>query len=283
MITDLDRTLESLLVAEMPIKNGEVDIKFDQPKRDWSAKLSRPTLNLFLFDVRENVVLRQHQWNKALGQGNGHSSQLQAHLKRTPFRLDCHYMLTAWAADPQDEHLLLSHAMLALFRYPILPKDHLAGEMQEQPFDLQTRLASHDRLTNPAEMWGSLDNEIRLSISYIVTLAMDPWAIVTTPIVRSRILQTGQALELPQKRQLLSETSEARAAIGGAITQNNQPQPGVGVAIKNTGYISRTNSDGQFRLDNLPPGDHTLVIWPTAGSPIERPITVPADHYNIDL
>jgi hypothetical protein len=283
MIADLDRTLENLLIAEVPIKNGEVDIKFDQPKREWSAKLSRPTLNFFLFDVRENNVLRQHQWEKVMGQGNGRSSQLQAQLKRTPFRLDCHYMITAWATDPQDEHRLLSRAMLALFRHPILPKTHHVGEIQEQPFDLQARLASHDRLTNPAEMWGSLDNEIRPSLSYIVTLAMDPWTVVTTPIVRSRILQTGQAPDLPHTSQLLPETSETRIAIGGAVTQNNQPQPDIRIAIKNTGYISRTNDAGQYRLDNLPPGEHTLVIWPPTGAPIEHPITVPAEHYNIDL
>ena len=42
MISDLDDTLEKLLIKEMPIKNGEVEVKFDQPKREWSTRLSRP-------------------------------------------------------------------------------------------------------------------------------------------------------------------------------------------------------------------------------------------------
>ncbi len=281
MIADLDRTLENLLIAEVPIRNGEIDIKFDQPRREWSAKLSRPTVNLFLFDVRENNILRQHQWEKLAAQ-NGRAPSV-AQLKRTPFRIDCHYMLTTWASEAQDEHRLLSRVMLALLRHPILPKAHLFGQMQEQPYDLQARLASHDRLTNPAEMWGSLDNEIRPSISYIITLAMDPWQPMTTPLVFTRALRTGQTVTLPDKRELLAQTEEMRAAIGGIVTKANQPQPDLSVAVRDTGIVGRTDENGRFLLPNLPPGQHTLVIWSATGKPSEHPITIPADNYNIEL
>ena len=43
MFHDLDEVLRQLLIEEIPIKNGEVDIEFDQPSREWSARLSRPT------------------------------------------------------------------------------------------------------------------------------------------------------------------------------------------------------------------------------------------------
>ena len=29
MIADLDQTIEQLVIAELPIKNGEIDVKFD--------------------------------------------------------------------------------------------------------------------------------------------------------------------------------------------------------------------------------------------------------------
>ncbi|MCB0005881.1 MAG: DUF4255 domain-containing protein, partial [Anaerolineales bacterium] len=64
MITDLDETIRNILRAELPIKNGEIDVKFDQPKREWSARLNKPTINLYLYDVRENNVLRTHQWER---------------------------------------------------------------------------------------------------------------------------------------------------------------------------------------------------------------------------
>jgi hypothetical protein len=47
VIADLDEVLRELLTREIDIKDNEVDITFDQPKREWSARLSKPTLNLF--------------------------------------------------------------------------------------------------------------------------------------------------------------------------------------------------------------------------------------------
>jgi hypothetical protein len=64
MIADLDETIRQLLIAELPIKNGEIDVSFDQPKREWSARLSKPAVNFFLYDMRENATLRQHQWER---------------------------------------------------------------------------------------------------------------------------------------------------------------------------------------------------------------------------
>ena len=193
MIADLDETLRQLLIRELPVKNGEIDIKFDQPKREWSARLSKPTVNLFLYDVRENNVLRQHQWEQ-VRDGNGTVTR-----KRSPMRVDCFYMLTTWAADPEDEHRLLTRCLMALFRFPILPEDRLVGSMQHPLFDVQARLAAHDRLTNPAEVWSSLDNEMRPSVSYVLSLALDPWQEVTGPAVRSATFKKGAIVNTATK------------------------------------------------------------------------------------
>ena len=56
MFQDVDGTLRAVLMADVPIKKAEVEIAFDRPTRDWSSRLSKPTLNLFLFDVRERVA-----------------------------------------------------------------------------------------------------------------------------------------------------------------------------------------------------------------------------------
>ena len=47
MLADLDESIRKLLIEELPIKNGEIDVKFEQPKREWSAKLTKPTVNFF--------------------------------------------------------------------------------------------------------------------------------------------------------------------------------------------------------------------------------------------
>jgi len=281
MIADLDQTIEQLLVDELPIKNGEIDVKFDQPTRGWSARLSRPTLNFFLYDVRENNVLRQHQWERMVDSNGRIGPNIQQ--KRSPFRLDCHYVITAWAAEPQDEHRLLSRCLIALFRYPTLPRPRLKGDLAGQPFDIMARLANHDRLTNPAELWGSLDNEIRPSLSYLLTIAVDPWSEVTGPLVRTWTLRTGQTATLPQQTTLTAGSEILSTYIGGQVLHAEEPQPGIQVAIKGTGYISTTNAQGIFTLGSVPAGSYTLVVWPHTGKPIEKPISVPSERYDIEL
>ena len=275
MIADLDETIRQLLIAELPVKNGEIEVAFDQPKREWSARLSRPTINFFLYDVRENVVLRQHQWER-LHDGNGGGI---ARLKRTPFRVDCTYMMTTWAAEPDDEHRLLSRSLMALFRFPVIPEDRLLGTLRNPPFEIQARLASHDRLTNPAEVWSSLDNELRPSISYIITLALDPWKEVTGPLVRTLTLRTGQAASLPQRWDLVEDPQrEDRIFIAGTVrkkAENHPPLPGIQVAVKGTGLFDTTDEAGQFTLGSLPPGTYTLVAWPPQGKPQEKKVAIP--------
>jgi hypothetical protein len=286
MIADLDETIRQLLIGEMPIKNGEIDVSFDQPKREWSARLTRPTVNFFLYDVRENPVLRQHGWEQV---ANAHPGENLAHLKRTPFRADCFYMLTTWAAEAEDEHRLLSRTLLALFRNPILQEDRLMGLLKKQPFEIQARLAAHDRLTNPAEVWASLDNEMRPSVSYVVTLALDPWTEVTGPIVRTLRLKLGQPARLPRSRRLASEEMHLdmeMAFIGGTVRTSGPdkpPIPGIEVAIKGTGLFDKTDELGRFILGSLPVGEYTLVAWPVEGKPKEKKITVPASDGDYDL
>jgi len=98
MLTDLDETLKQLLIKNIPIKNNEVDIQFDLPKRDWSAGLSRPTINLYLYDICENTKLRRNEWIVERGE-NG-----QATKKKPPKRINVSYMVTVWANAIEDEH-----------------------------------------------------------------------------------------------------------------------------------------------------------------------------------
>jgi hypothetical protein len=282
MIADLDESIRGLLQQELPIKNGEVEIKFDQPKREWSSRLNRPTVNFFLYDLRENPVLRQHGMEQVL---NGRADPHTAHLKRTPFRVDCFYMLTTWASDAEDEHRLLSNALLALFRFPILPEERLVGRMKNQPFEVQARLANHDRLTNPAEVWSALDNEMRPSISYIITLALDPWSEITAPLVRSLTMRTGQADGLPRRRRLRAGTTVEGVDFGGTVTSSadGAPLEGIQVAVKGTGLFATSDPLGRFRMGRLPPGEYVLVAWPAEGKPREKAISLPDGGQACDI
>lgn len=289
MIADLDETLRQLLVSEMPIKNGEIEISFHQPKREWSTRLTKPTINLYLYDLRENPTLRAPQWERLPDrEGNGKT----ASQKRSPMRIDCFYMLTTWAAEPDDEHRLLTRSLMTLFRFPLLPKERMVGSLQNQEYDTPVRLANHDRLTNPAELWGSLDNEVRPSVSLLVTLALDPWEEVSGPIVRTLILRSWQHSELPGRpQQQVGDLSEM-VDIGGTVWlggKTRQPATGIDIAIKGTGLFTKTDHQGRFVLGSLPPGEYTLVAWGSKGKPHQKNIHLSAqgsqeDHdYDLEL
>lgn len=189
MIDDLDEALRQLLIRELPIANGEVDIQFDQPKREWSARMSRPTINLFLYDVRENQKLRQTQpmWEIERNP-DGTSTQ-----HRKPTRVDLYYMITAWATEPEDEHRLLSRTLMALFRFPSLPDDLLPESFQNQTKQIPIQVAQYSDTQNTTDIWSVLDNEMRPVIAFVVTLALDPYTPMRVPLVRGREIRVGQS------------------------------------------------------------------------------------------
>jgi len=284
MIADLDQSIKQLLVTDMPVKNGEIDIKFDQPNREWSNKLTKPTVNFFLYDVRENTTLRRNALDN-LSNGNGHDPV--ARMRKSPHRIDCFYMLTTWAAEPEDEHRLLTRVLMTLFRYPVLPEHILVGTMQHPLVPIQTHAARHDKLTNPAEVWSALDNEMRPSISYTATLALDPWTIIEGPIVQTLTLRSGRASRLPVYKEFDEDGfSTELTYIGGTVRSKSgdgQPMSGLQVAIKGRGWFDQTDDDGRFTLGGMPAGDYTLVVWPEKGKPKEKKISVPAAAGDYDL
>lgn len=272
MIADLDETLRRLLIANIPVRNGEIDIKFDQPKREWSARLSKPTVNLFLYDIRENPHLRKQMFENV--QANGRmSTEL-----RTSFRIDCFFMITTWAAEAEDEHRLMGRVLQALFRYPTLPTDSLVGKLQNQRYEIGIQLARHDKLTNPAEVWSALDNEIRPTVGCIVTLEMQPWEEQSGPVVRTLTMRTHLGVNGGAKS-VVSEMFN----IAGTVFMGETPLGAVQIGLKNTGYNDITGTNGRFRLGAIQPGSYTLVAWPAEGDPVEKEITIPAPDGNYDV
>ncbi len=275
MIADLDKTIIKLIEQEVPIDNGEIDVKFDQPTSDWSSKLSKPSINFFLYDIRENHVLRQHQWERIKKNGR----QDVTRQKRTPFLVDCHYVLTTWANEPEDEHRLMTRCLLALFRNPTIPEALLGESLQNQPYPVQAKLAQHDKLTNPAELWSALDNELRPSVSLIITIALDPWEEVVGPPVRSMLLRTGQAEQMPRQQLMPNTQPMERVFIGGQLLSGNQPQSGYTVQIEGEGLMVQTDSIGQFRIGALNPGKYQLITTAPTGEKQTFSIQVPGEHY----
>src|SRR5687767_2193238 len=62
VLDDLDETIKTVLRERGGLPTAEVDIAFDAPDREWSGRINRPTVNCYLYDIRENLELRESGW-----------------------------------------------------------------------------------------------------------------------------------------------------------------------------------------------------------------------------
>src|SRR3954469_16930351 len=123
-IADLDEALRKLLRRELERHGFEaVEVAFDAPSKDWSGKLTSPTVDLFLYDLREAV--ERAEISPSESRGNG-----QAIVTPPPLRLELTYSVTAWTKAVEDEHRLLSQVLAILFSHRKLPPDLLNGRAE---------------------------------------------------------------------------------------------------------------------------------------------------------
>ncbi|MCP3999125.1 MAG: DUF4255 domain-containing protein [bacterium] len=181
MIHDLDSTLRQLLTRELPATLvGEqattpVAISFATPDDQFPASaVNPPAIDLFLYDVRENRDLRSNEWQVA------RQSDGTAIRKRPPVRVDCSYLVTAWASDgspdpAEDEHLILGEVMRVLLRHPTIPEAALQGSLAGQEPPLLPTISLRDgRLQSVGEFWQALGGKPKAALNYTVTIGVEP-------------------------------------------------------------------------------------------------------------
>lgn len=271
MFADVDETLRALLVADLPVTNGEIDISFERPSREWSNRLTKPTLNLFLYDIRERLDLRDpipavKRIDNAVV------------TKRTPSRrIDMSYMITAWAREPADEHRILSRALASMLRRAKVEEEFVQGELRELEYPVLTRVMAPDHHTKPYELWGVLDNELRASHAWVITAPLNIFAPVATPIVRTREAVVRDRDETREERSL---------QVGGFAHRSGDQLAGVGgvrVSLKGTRHSVFTDEEGRFTFSGVAPGEYVLVAEAPGAAALERKIDVPSPTYDVSV
>ncbi|MDO8673623.1 MAG: Pvc16 family protein [Dehalococcoidia bacterium] len=273
MISNLDETLKQLLVQRMPLDPAEVDVAFELPERQWAAGLTKPTLNLYLYDIRENQDLRENDW---VVERHGREGA----RRRKPARVDLSYMVTAWTQAVEDQHKLLWHALAALLRHPVLPLDLLQGELRGmvERLGLEVRLSAGQPegvLKSPADYWSALSNELRPGINCLVTLPMDLETALVTPLVLTKVLRFRQ-----QSQSTLEELVQV-AGVVREMGESKKPIAFATVSVQGRGLATETDGDGRYSLRDLPRGRYTLTVK-SRGQP-ERQVTISVPGVSYDL
>lgn len=196
MIRDLSETLQAILDdpqlgKETPFKRlVAAQVAFERPSEQFNP--SQTTVNLFLFDIRENMELRDKEPFVERRDG-------KAFIQRPPMRVDCSYLLTAWAAGgtgPElvlEEHDLLGQALQLLARYPTIPEKFLRGGLKQQgrPVPLSVGGTNRDEMKDAADFWSALGNKLRPALIVTATLELPTSEQETAPLVSTRRLRVG--------------------------------------------------------------------------------------------
>src|SRR4029077_322341 len=103
---------------KLPRPRTSFVVRFDQPSEDWEPTAGL-NLNVYLYDVRENLELRAPVPRLQLERDG---TMLR---RQPPARINLFYAVTAWSALEQhveaqilEEHRLLADVLRTLLRYP---------------------------------------------------------------------------------------------------------------------------------------------------------------------
>ena len=189
MFRDLDLTLKHILDSADDAELKNAGATFDTPDRTHTNAQGK--INLFLYDIRENLPLRDAV-PVTVRRGDTFERQ------RPPLRIDCTYVVTAWEDPAEDGHHLLALALTWLSRFTTIPVGMLQGGLQQAvthpiagnpPIPLPTMVAQMDGSKNSVgEFWSALGIAPRPYFNLIVTIPLDYPQPSDGPLVTTKII-----------------------------------------------------------------------------------------------
>src|SRR3954451_24527572 len=99
MLHELDSALRSLV--ERDLGAADVEIDFDAPTKDWASHRNRPTIDIYLYDIRQDTTRSQFG---VIEQRDG--DRLVTARRPMPKFFRIAYLVTAWTQRAEDEHRL---------------------------------------------------------------------------------------------------------------------------------------------------------------------------------
>ena len=188
VIHEVDIALRSLIEREAT-DGTEVEVVFDAPTKDWASRRNVPTIDVYLYDIREDLRRRERG---LINEYDGDRVTVR-HLPPRHFKLS--YLVTAWTQRPEDEHRLLSALLSCFLRHDAIPQELVTGPLAEVGLPIPVTIAlppPEDR--SFADVWSALGGELKPSLDVVVSAPTDTGQQYTAgpPVVQPpRILLGG--------------------------------------------------------------------------------------------
>ncbi|WP_305783856.1 DUF4255 domain-containing protein [Symbioplanes lichenis] len=202
MIDEVDTALQGLLTGET-LAGTDIQVAFDAPTKDWAARRTAPTVNLFLYDIQEDTELRQHG---TMAEYDAEGVLVAEHEPPRYFALS--YLVTAWTNRAQDEHRILSILLAGLVRHDAVPPDRLGGTLASMEIPVRLSVAmppARDR--GLADIWTAVGGNLKPSLDLVVL------APLAASVIRAGAVVTdGMRLRLHDNDSPADETRRLRIA-----------------------------------------------------------------------
>ena len=163
MIQDVDESLRALVKRDA-LNGSTADVAFDAPTREWSSRRNTPTVDLYLYDIREDLEQREVMWEAVRGD-SGFVTERRPPARR--FKLS--YLVTAWTQRPEDEHRLLSSLLSCFLRNQTMPVELITGSLVGARLPITLNIAlppPQDR--SISDVWSALGGELKASLDLVV-------------------------------------------------------------------------------------------------------------------
>jgi len=241
VIHEVDEALRNVIKQDA-LRGTDVEVVFDAPTRDWSSRRNAPTIDIYLYDIREDVRRRTADRRPVVDVENRVVGRSEP-----PRWYKLSYLLTAWTQRPEDEHRLLSAALASFLRHESLPSEALTGSLAELGLALPVTCGlppPQDR--SLSDVWSALGGELKPSLDVIVTAPFDLGRLwpAGPPVLESTRLVVGR------------ETKHAPHR-GGKAKTPAPPEPEIRAATRPLASEERTGGAAhqpgrRLRITELP-------------------------------
>jgi hypothetical protein len=173
MINEVDEALRSLVKANV-VNGADVEVVFDAPTREWASRRNKPTIDLYLYDIRED--LRRRQTGEIERRNEQGMVEQRLALPRF-YKLA--YLITAWTQRPEDEHRLLSAILACFLLHEYIPDTVMPPLLADLGIPALLQIAyppPEDRQVS--DVWTSLGGDLKPSVDLVVTLAIRPQKLI---------------------------------------------------------------------------------------------------------
>ena len=164
MFHEVDEGLRLLMKSEA-LQGSDVEVVFDAPTKEWAGRRNTPTIDVYLYDIREELDRRS---NGPIELRNEEGIVTQRLPPPRWYKLS--YLVTAWTQRPEDEHRLLAACLACFIKHDYLPGAYATGSLGQLGLSIPVLIGyppPQDR--SISDVWTALGGELKPSLDLVVT------------------------------------------------------------------------------------------------------------------